>query len=86
MGSEYEIVIQDGKRRPVHDVIMEGILGRPLKENEVVHHLNGEKRDNREENIQVMDRAKHIRMADGFPIKIQAVSGHVLFPLLTAVV
>ena len=62
MGSEYKTITRNGKRRPAHDVIMEGLLGRPLKENEVVHHLNGEKTDNREENLVVMDRAEHARL------------------------
>ena len=39
--AEYEFVYKDGKRRPAHVVLMEQILGRPLKENEVVHHING---------------------------------------------
>ena len=60
--SEYETVRKDGKVRNVHDVLAEGILGRPLEENEVVHHVNGDKHDNREENLQVMDRAEHGRL------------------------
>ena len=57
--AEYEVVRKDGKRRPVHVLMMEQILGRPLKDNEVVHHINGDKRDNSPENLQVMDRREH---------------------------
>ncbi len=60
--SEYETVRKDGKVRNVHDVLAEGILGQPLDENEVVHHVNGNKHDNREENLRVMDRAEHWRL------------------------
>ena len=58
----YEYTTQDGKKRPVHIVLMEQVLGRPLKDNEVVHHINGDKRDNSLENLQVMDRAEHTRL------------------------
>lgn len=42
-----------------HIVIAEKKIGRKLLKNEVVHHINEDKRDNRPENLKVMDRAKH---------------------------
>jgi hypothetical protein len=42
-----------------HRRIMEDFLGRKLSENEVVHHINGDKTDNRIENLQVMTRSEH---------------------------
>ena len=42
-----------------HRLIAQRMLGRLIEKNEVVHHKNGNKLDNREENLQVMSRSEH---------------------------
>ena len=42
-----------------HVLMAESAIGRYLKDNEVAHHRNGIKDDNRVENLEVMDRIKH---------------------------
>lgn len=44
-----------------HRVVMENMLGRMLTDNEIVHHINGNKKDNRESNLEVMDDSSHAR-------------------------
>lgn len=41
-------------------VIAEKILGRPLNNEEVVHHIDGDRENNSIDNIMIMDRKDHI--------------------------
>jgi len=59
----YRLVRVPGKTVAVreHRHIMEKILGRKLREDEHIHHINGQKEDNRIENLVVLKKIEHHR-------------------------
>ena len=48
-----------------HRLVMSEAIGRMLTGSEVVHHVNGNKADNRLENLVVMSNAQHSRLPKG---------------------
>jgi len=46
-----------------HRLIMEGIIGRHLKKDEHIHHINGKRWDNSPENLQIMSPSEHSKLS-----------------------
>lgn len=45
-----------------HILVMECYIGRWLKDNEIVHHINKKRNDNRIENLKLMTKSEHMSM------------------------
>lgn len=61
MAYRYKTVKVNGKTKLLHRHVAEQAIGRPLLPTEHVHHVNGDRHDNRPENLRVMAGAEHLR-------------------------
>lgn len=48
--------------RHTHRIVAEQKLGRPLEPGEIVHHIDGDKRNNHPDNLAVMTQSEHARL------------------------
>lgn len=58
----YKTIWINGVQKRLHRYVMECALGRALSSDEMVHHINEDKLDNRLENLQIMTRAEHCQL------------------------
>ena len=61
VATRYRILKINGRKIAEHRYVMEQFLGRPLRTDEIVHHLNEDKLDNRLENLELTTAAEHGR-------------------------
>ena len=53
------VYLGKGQYKAEHRIVAEAKIGRALTQDEVVHHINEDRTDNRPENLEVMTRAEH---------------------------
>ncbi len=58
-GYKWKLDVNKNKYRREHRLIRETYWGREVYINEIVHHINRNKKDNRIENLQLMSKEKH---------------------------
>jgi hypothetical protein len=62
-----------------HTLIAEKSIGRYIQSDEIVHHINGKKNDNRPENLEVCKRSEHIHKHFTDGKNIQALHGRIAY-------
>ncbi|MDD4804957.1 MAG: HNH endonuclease signature motif containing protein [Candidatus Pacebacteria bacterium] len=62
MKFEYPRKTINGECKLIHRAVMEKKLGRKLSDTEIVHHINGNKKDYNPENLQLTTRSEHTKI------------------------
>lgn len=60
--TKYKAIKVDGVKHDYHRWLMEQELGRKLRSDEVVHHINENKLDNDINNLEVLSKSEHARL------------------------
>jgi len=78
----YRTQKKDGRTHLVHRIIMEHAIGRKLHRTELIHHKNGDRMDNRIENLEITTPKEHsIHHNQKHPIsKTCSVCGGIFIP------
>ena len=58
-GGYVGVLQDDGSYKLRHRIIAEKVLGRPLKPSEIVHHFDGDKQNNSNDNLLICSQAYH---------------------------
>jgi len=62
MNKKYPTIQVNKKQWREHRFVMEQHLGRKLLTSELVHHINGDRHDNRITNLQIVSRSEHKKL------------------------
>ena len=62
MSKYYEMSSKHGKNIRKHRLVIAEHLGRELSSDELVHHKDGDKRNNRLENLEILSRSEHVKV------------------------
>ncbi|WP_416705488.1 helix-turn-helix domain-containing protein [Acinetobacter sp. 197] len=69
----YRVVKRNGQSLKEHRLIVENLVGRKLLPHEHVHHINGDKLDNRPENLSVLHSSDHMSLHHRLTLDIELI-------------
>ena len=65
----YKMLSFNGKQIMEHRLVIQKHINRELKSEEIVHHINGNKLDNRLENLEIVSRSTHKKIHSDIGMK-----------------